>query len=204
MNGDLRILPYGEHALLVELAADEVITLRDELVGTSGVAELIPAARTLLVTFDPRATTVTAVTAAIGTAHSAPTPTRSRGRLVTLPARYDGPDLEAVAAFAGCGSSEVIRRHAEPEYTVAFCGFAPGFAYLSGLDPTLRMPRLDRPRTRVPTGSIGVAGEFTAVYPRASPGGWRLLGRTFATLWDLEADPPTTLTPGTRVRFEPQ
>jgi KipI family sensor histidine kinase inhibitor len=116
--------------------------------------------------------------------------------------RYDGPDLAAVAERAGRPEAEVIARHTAGDYRVAFCGFAPGFAYLTGLDPSLHVPRLARPRTRVPAGSVGIAGEYTAAYPRPSPGGWHLLGRTDADLWDLARAEPALLTPGTRVRFE--
>ena len=113
------------------------------------------------------------------------------------------PDLPAVAAETGLTHDEVIGRHARGRYVVAFCGFAPGFAYLTGLDPQLHVPRLSEPRTRVPAGAVGIADEFTGVYPRPSPGGWRLLGRTAATLWDVERKPPALLVPGARVRFRP-
>jgi KipI family sensor histidine kinase inhibitor len=101
----------------------------------------------------------------------------------------------------GLGVDDLIRRHSAMRYRVAFCGFAPGFAYLSGLDPALHVPRLAEPRTAVPAGSVAIAGEFTAVYPRRSPGGWRLLGTSQAQLWQLDRDPPSLLTPGTAVRF---
>ncbi len=101
-------------------------------------------------------------------------------------------------------ADELVARHSEPRYVVAFCGFAPGFAYLSGLDERLHVARRAEPRTRVPAGSVGIAGEFTGVYPRASPGGWRLLGRTDADLWNLARTPPALLVPGTRVRFRPR
>ena len=114
---------------------------------------------------------------------------------------YDGPDLAAVAADTGLTVAEVIARHTAPAYTVGFIGFAPGFAYLIGLDPVLHVPRHASPRTRVPAGSVGIAGEFTGVYPRASPGGWQLLGRTNAALWDLARERPALLEPGVAVRF---
>ena len=117
---------------------------------------------------------------------------------------YDGEDLDRVAADAGTTTTDVVERHTARELTVAFGGFAPGFAYLAGLDPALCQPRLERPRERIPSGSVGVAGEFSGVYPRASPGGWRLLGRLTddaPTLFDPERDPPALLLPGTRVRF---
>jgi KipI family sensor histidine kinase inhibitor len=126
------------------------------------------------------------------------------GAVVELPVRYDGADLIPLAAELGCSPEALLQRHAAGEYTVAFCGFAPGFAYLSGLDPALHVPRLASPRTAVPAGSVAIAGEYTGVYPRSSPGGWRLLGRTDAVLWDLDREPPALLTPGTRVRFVPR
>jgi KipI family sensor histidine kinase inhibitor len=125
------------------------------------------------------------------------------GPLVELPVRYDGADLADTASRLGMAPAELVRRHAAAEYRVAFCGFAPGFGYLTGLPPELHVPRLSTPRTRVPAGSVGLAGEFCGVYPRESPGGWRLLGRTDAVLWDAEREPAALLAPGTRVRFRP-
>jgi KipI family sensor histidine kinase inhibitor len=126
---------------------------------------------------------------------------RADGPLVEVPVSYDGEDLDDVASLAGISREEVARRHLAGEYVAAFCGFAPGFAYLDGLDPALRVARRDSPRTRVPAGSVAIADRFAAVYPRESPGGWQLLGRTSLSLWDVAADPPARLVPGTRVRF---
>ncbi|TDD41232.1 allophanate hydrolase subunit 1 [Nonomuraea terrae] len=125
------------------------------------------------------------------------------GPVVTIPVVYDGADLESVAGLAGLPVEEVIARHTGRELVVGWLGFAPGFAYLTGLDPVLHMPRLDTPRTSVPAGSVAVAGPYSAVYPAASPGGWRLLGRTSTPVWDVSADPPSLFRPGMRVRFEP-
>lgn len=123
------------------------------------------------------------------------------GREVEVPVVYDGPDLDAVAQHCGLEPDEVVRRHVGSRWTVAFAGFAPGFAYLSGGDPRLEVPRLERPRPRVEAGSVGLAGRFSGVYPRPSPGGWRLIGRTDAPLWDLDRDDPALLHPGDLVRF---
>jgi KipI family sensor histidine kinase inhibitor len=124
------------------------------------------------------------------------------GPVVTIPVVYDGADLESVAGLAGLPVEEVVARHTGRELVVGWLGFAPGFAYLTGLDPVLHMPRLDTPRTSVPAGSVAVAGPYSAVYPTASPGGWRLLGRTSMRVWDVRADPPSLFRPGMRVRFE--
>jgi KipI family sensor histidine kinase inhibitor len=199
----LYLLPYGERAVLVEVA-DPATLLRLSTIAdhAAGVLETVPAARTLLVRFDPLVTSAAAIGAAIES-HVSDPPGPPAGEPVELTVHYDGPDLAGVATEVGISVEALVRRHSGADYTVAFCGFAPGFAYLSGLDPALHVGRLAEPRTGVPAGSVGVAGEFTGVYPRSSPGGWRLLGRTDAPLWDTTREPPALLTPGTRVRFRP-
>ncbi|MDQ1722114.1 MAG: hypothetical protein QOI26_1848 [Pseudonocardiales bacterium] len=203
------LLPYGQSAVLVELAASrDVLPLRNALLAQRNPAVLavVPAARTVLVEFDPGAIAVAelqglvhaCMTAPAGSATSAAGPPEPA---VELAVRYDGADLESVAQQCGLPVPEVIRRHCAAEYTVQFCGFAPGFGYLSGLDPALRLPRLASPRPAVPAGSVAVAGEFTGVYPRSSPGGWLLLGRTDAVLFDLDRQPPALLRPGVAVRL---
>ncbi|MEV6873865.1 allophanate hydrolase subunit 1 [Amycolatopsis sp. NPDC051128] len=160
-----------------------------------GVVDLVPGARSLLVVGDVAA--VRALLADADLTH----PPAGEPREVTLDVRYDGDDLSLVAEDAGVSTDAVVSLHTEAVYTVAFTGFAPGFGYLTGLPAPLRQPRLESPRTRVPAGSVGLAGEFTGVYPRESPGGWRLLGHTSATLFDPHADPPALFAPGDRVRF---
>src|SRR6266508_2649229 len=118
-----------------------------------------------------------------------------------LPTTYDGADLALVAEHWGVSPAEVVRRHTATEFRVAFCGFAPGFGYLTGLPEELAVPRLDTPRARVPAGSVGLAGRYCGVYPSPSPGGWLLIGRTSVRLFDVDEDPPALLAPGTRVRF---
>jgi biotin-dependent carboxylase-like uncharacterized protein len=122
-------------------------------------------------------------------------------REVEIPVSYDGPDLALVADLTGLSPADVVAAHTGTPWTVAFGGFAPGFAYLVGGDPRLTVPRKTTPRTRVPAGAVGLAGEFSGIYPTSSPGGWQLLGRTDVVLFDPDADPPALLTPGTRVRF---
>jgi KipI family sensor histidine kinase inhibitor len=199
----MRLLPYGETAYLVELPdLADVIGYAGAVreASPAGVVDVVPAARTVLVTFDPALTTAEAMASALTSTTYEPR-LAGVGPLVELAVRYDGVDLRDVAAVAGLPEAEVIRRHTAREYVVAFCGFAPGFAYCAGGDPALFVPRLPTPRSHVPEGSVAVAGEWTGVYPRSSPGGWRLLGRTDAPLWDLDRDPPALLKPGTRVRF---
>ncbi|HEX8079071.1 MAG TPA: allophanate hydrolase subunit 1 [Jatrophihabitans sp.] len=200
------LLPYGQSAVLVELAAvRDVLPLRDALIAQRhpAVLAVVPAARTVLVEFDPDVAPVTELHTLIRHCASAPADTAARRSepAVELAVRYDGADLESVARECGMGVEEVIRRHCAADYTVQFCGFAPGFGYLSGLDPALRLPRLASPRAAVPAGSVAIAGEFTGVYPRSSPGGWRLLGRTDAVLFDLDRRPPALLRPGLAVRL---
>jgi KipI family sensor histidine kinase inhibitor len=123
---------------------------------------------------------------------------------VSLPVRYDGPDLDEVARLTRLSTSEIVSLHTETEFTVAFTGFAPGFAYLTGLPDVLRVPRREAPRTRVPAGSVALGGPYAGVYPRESPGGWQLLGRLAGSapaLWDEMRESPALLRPGMRVRF---
>jgi KipI family sensor histidine kinase inhibitor len=159
-----------------------------------GVVELVPAARTVLVEGDPLPDLVPLLA-------DLQVREEPAGPEVEIPVAYDGPDLAEVAELAGIDQDEVVRRHAAAHYTVAFCGFAPGFGYLTGLPAELHLPRRTTPRTAVEAGSVGIAGEFAGVYPRRSPGGWQLLGRTDAVLWDADRDPPALLAPGTKVRF---
>lgn len=120
-----------------------------------------------------------------------------------LPAVYDGPDLPHVAASVGLSVEDVVRRHSAVTYRAAFSGFAPGFAYLSGTDPLLHLPRRETPRTAVPAGSLAIADGWTAVYPRRTPGGWHLVGTVDVPVFDLRREPPALLGPGCRVRFVP-
>lgn len=194
----MRLLPYGPAATLVEFdTLDDVVAAADawRAAAITGVVELVPAARTILIrhdeTFD-----VGALRQPIGgvAAHD-------DRPVVSLDVTYDGADLAAVAAASSMSVDDVIALHSGATYTVAFCGFMPGFAYMVGLPAALVLPRRATPRTRVPAGSVAIAGEFAGVYPRESPGGWHLLGRTVTVLWDDDRDPPALLPPGTTVRF---
>lgn len=194
--------PCGPTAWLVE--TDDVLGYAAAVragAAASGLTlvDVVPAARTVLVTLAERRQ-LSAAAAWLRTLHPTAVTARSTA-IVEVPVRYDGEDLDPVAAATGLTVADVVRRHAAGEYVSAFCGFAPGFAYLTGLDPALVLPRRATPRTRVPAGAVAIAAEYTAVYPSVSPGGWHLLGRTDLTLWDLDRDPPARLAPGTRVRF---
>jgi KipI family sensor histidine kinase inhibitor len=170
-----------------------------------GVRDVVPGYRTVLVTVSG-AGRLPAVRAALPVLDRPPAPGPSgaaaeAARTVELPVVYDGEDLPEVARITGLSEAEVVRRHTAPDYLVAFLGFSAGFPYLVGLDPSLHVPRRATPRTAVPAGSVGLAGEQTGVYPRATPGGWQLLGRTSAQLFDADRDPPALLAAGDRLRF---
>ena len=199
----MRLLPVNLDAILVELAdLDETLALFDALEADpiEGVTELVPAARTILVHFlpwvCPRPRLVAGIAARQGRQGQA-----RQGTLVRIPVRYDGEDLVEMADHLGLSVEELVRRHAASVWQVAFTGFAPGFAYLSGGDPVFNVPRRASPRTRIPAGSVGLAGTFSAVYPRATPGGWQLIGTTDVPMWDLTRTPPALLQPGQRVQF---
>lgn len=208
MRGTEGIRRSGEHALLVETGSLALSHRLDGLLRArrpAGVTEIVPGPGTLLVVAPGgdlgRLAGLLAELLAAARARPADE-AGGAGEVVTIPVVYDGADLASVAELAGLTVDEVIARHTATELVVGWLGFAPGFAYLTGLDPVLRVPRLRTPRTCVPAGSVAVAGPYSAVYPSASPGGWRLIGRTEARVWDVTADPPSVLRPGTRVRFE--
>ncbi|EYT57821.1 urea amidolyase family protein [Microbacterium sp. UCD-TDU] len=198
----MRIRTASDHALLVEADdLDQAMRLNLAWEGVPGIVERIPGARTVLVRFDPLRVSASDLATAlaatpIDTAHLPGT-----GE-VTVPVRYDGEDLEEAASLLGVTAEELVNRHLAAHWRVAFSGFAPGFGYVVSSDPLFDVPRRASPRTRVPAGSVALAGEFTGVYPRESPGGWQLIGRTDAAMWDIDRDPPALLSPGTAVRFE--
>jgi KipI family sensor histidine kinase inhibitor len=166
------------------------------------VDDLVPAARTLLVVARPTTDLDELGRVLVRTAgRASPAAVNAEQRAVEIPVRYDGPDLHEVAGLTGLTPDEVIAAHTGSAWRVGFGGFAPGFAYLVGGDPRLSVARRAEPRTRVPAGSVGLAGEFSGIYPRESPGGWQLIGSTDVVLWDAERRPPALLAPGTTVHF---
>ena len=202
---DLRVLDYGDHALLLECESTaDVLTWTAALrkADLRGVTDIVPASRTVMVKVDgarylpatrQRIEKLTVVSDgdifAPGTAD------------IVIAVVYDGADLDEVGRITGLGAAGVVTAHTGAPWRVAFGGFVPGFAYLVGGDPRLEVPRREQPRTRVPAGSVALAGEFSGLYPRETPGGWQLIGRTDATLWDIDREQPALLTAGMTVRF---
>jgi KipI family sensor histidine kinase inhibitor len=209
-----RILPVGESAFTVEFGGqlDELLNqpvhALDAMLSARpfpGLVETVPTYRSLLVTYEPLIASDTAVHRALESAlESLSVDSTPEGRLVQLPVRYGGefgPDLDGVANHCGLTAAEVIRLHTEPVYRVAMLGFAPGFAYLFGLDARLATPRLATPRLKVEPGSVGIAGPQTGVYALSTPGGWRIIGRATVILFDPKRDEPFMLNAGDRVKF---
>ncbi|MBB5982508.1 5-oxoprolinase subunit B family protein [Kribbella solani] len=195
----MRLLPAGDRAVLVELGnLDEVLGYYAALTADppAEVIDIVPAAHTVLVT-------TSGPLGALSQALRAVTPagtTQVAGDLIEIPVTYDGADLDDVARLLGCSVSEVVARHTGDEWTVAFCGFSPGFGYLTSAG-TWNLPRRESPRTKVPVGAVALAGEFSGVYPRESPGGWQLIGRTTVRIFDQDREPAALFHPGRRVRF---
>lgn len=197
----MRILTASDSALLVE-ADDLEQAMRLNLAWSDvpGVLERIPGARTVLVRFDPHRTSAAALAETLAATEVDAAALPDAGE-VTIPVRYDGEDLDEVAALLDVSAEELVARHLAADWRVAFSGFAPGFGYAVSGDPLFDVPRRPSPRTRVPAGSVALAGAFSGVYPRESPGGWQLIGRTALEMWDIDRDPPALLAPGRRVRF---
>ncbi|QFY62518.1 carboxyltransferase domain-containing protein (plasmid) [Rhizobium grahamii] len=198
-----RILPAGSDAFLVELEdLDATLSLMDSLLARQpvGVLELIPGARTVMVRFDPFSTSRLELTDFIRGLDLSRGSARA-GKSIDIPVVYDGEDLQDVADLLGWSIDELVRRHTEATYTVAFTGFAPGFAYMTCDDPEIEVPRRKSPRVKIPAGSVAIAGKFGGIYPSDSPGGWQLLGRTPLAMWDTTRNPAALLSPGDTVRF---
>jgi len=196
----------GDRGLLVELAGhDEVHRVAAAARERFGdvLADVVAGHRTVLLAWAAPPADLAVAEALVDAAPAAPPAASPSPDPLTVPVVYDGPDLDAVAAHCGLSREEVARRHAAASYRVAFVGFAPGFGYLVGGDPALHVRRRDEPRERVPAGAVALAGEYSAVYPSASPGGWQLVGRTDLRMFDPAREPPALLEPGSAVRFRP-
>lgn len=199
----MRFLPVSLTTILVELQnLDETLALFAALTANpvEGVVEMVPAARTVMIRFRPDEISAQQLAARIALYDIGNRPDII-GETVEIPVHYDGEDLADVAELTGLSVEEVILRHTQSTFTVAFCGFAPGFGYLVGGDPALHVPRRKSPRTRIPAGSVALAGEFSGVYPQNSPGGWQIIGTTPEKMWDLGRMPPALFQPGYTVRF---
>lgn len=200
-----QVRPFGDRALLAEVGdTDEVLALAASIDAARWpeVVDVVPAERTVLVVTRPGAdlsALAQRLAAVRGVRTAGPEP--ETAEVVTVPVHYDGPDLAEVAALTGLSERAVVAAHVGSSWRVAFTGFTPGFGYLVGGDRRLRVPRRDRPRTAVPAGAVGLADAYSGIYPRSSPGGWQLIGRTEAPLWRIDRDPPALLRPGGRVRF---
>ncbi len=191
----MRMLPCGDHAVLLDCETlDEAqgwfAALHDD-------TEAVLGARTVLLRGNP-----SALRALVQHTEPQDAAATGTGDEIEISVVYDGSDLSDVATITGLSEDEVVAAHTGTSWTVAFGGFAPGFVYLVGGDERLAVPRRDSPRASVPAGSVGLAGEFSGIYPRSSPGGWQLIGRTDAVMFDVDRDPPALLAPGARVRFE--
>ncbi|WP_144434532.1 5-oxoprolinase subunit B family protein, partial [Pseudomonas syringae] len=198
----MRFLPVNLDVLLVELKdLDETLALFDALTAEpiAGVEEIVPAARTLLIQFRPSTIERQALVNRIA-GQDLSQRREGEHRRVEIPVHYNGEDLDEVATLLNISRAEVIQRHTAHDYSVAFCGFAPGFAYLTG-GAGFQVPRRQTPRTRIPAGAVALAGDFSGVYPKASPGGWQIIGVTPLQMWDLSRAEPALLRPGYKVRF---
>jgi len=200
-----KVMRYGDKAWLAEVSAEQVRPLSLYAAHLAGVDEVVPAAATVLVRLAASASPIqieeTAQALADFDASSTVVAPLDEPHSHLIEVIYDGADLAEIAQQSAMSVEAVIDAHMAGQYRVAFCGFSPGFAYLTGLDPRLHVPRRSSPRTTVPAGSVAIASEYTAIYPRTSPGGWLLLGCTQQTMWDLQRDEPALLKPGDTVRF---
>jgi KipI family sensor histidine kinase inhibitor len=198
-----KLTPYGERGLLVEVdGLDEVAMWAAAIRGAAipGVVDVVPAAKSVLLHLAAELTPPRAARLVSGL-DPQPVQGDEDSAPVEIPVTYDGPDLAEVSRQTGLAPAQVVRAHLDSRWRVGFAGFVPGFAYLVGGDPRLAVSRRPSPRTRVPGGSVGLAAGYSAVYPRASPGGWQLIARTDLELWEIQREPPTLLLPGRAVRF---
>lgn len=209
----VKCAPLGDSAIIVTLGGSVDRELNSRVhacvrhvarAAWPEVIDIVPAYSSFAVHYDPLRLTSAEITDRVrAVLHDVPgEDPATEGSLVTIPVRYDGPDLEAVADATKLSLEKVIALHSAALYHVYMMGFAPGFAYLGDLDPALHLSRHATPRTRVPRGSVGIAGAQTAVYPVETPGGWHLIGTTDLVLFDAQRDPPALLHSGDRVKFE--
>ena len=206
-----RFLPAGDSSLVIELGdeiSDEcnekVVSLSKELSTIKGISEILPTYRSLLVCYDPSVTDFDAIKTEALEMLKALKISKMGGRTVEVPVCYGGdfgPDLRFVAEHNGLSEEEVIEMHSSRSYRVFMLGFLPGFPYLGGMDERIAAPRLEKPRTRIPAGSVGIAGKQTGIYPLESPGGWRIIGRTPFRLYDPDAENPVPIRAGDTIRF---
>ena len=213
-----RVVPAGDSAILIELGSEVdpeissmVFALTDliKVAGLNSDLEVLPTYRSVLVYYDPLVCSYAEMFDAVNGAVEGlvePINVNSSLKIVEIPVVYggdDGPDLHFVADHAGITEDAVIELHSRTDYRVYMLGFSPGFPYLGGLDERIAAPRLKTPRVLVPAGSVGIAESQTGVYPNAGPGGWRIIGRTSVTLFDVNSSTPSLITPATKVRFIP-
>lgn len=209
LSGDTMMLVELEHAI-DPMTNRRVIALAERLQARLGnrVRDIVPAYCSVGIHFDPLTTDLAALQGVIEreAAQDVVASRRNDRGVVEIAVRYggtDGPDLQSVAEWAQCSPEEVIERHSSRTYRVYMLGFVPGFSYMGRVDERIAAPRRRVPRDRVPAGSVGIAGEQTGVYPIATPGGWQLIGRTDAVMFDASRSRPSLLQPGDEVRFVP-
>jgi inhibitor of KinA len=208
------MLPAGDTALTVEFGEgidaavnDRVLAFADQVAASDikGLIEVVPTYRSATVYLDPLVADVEPLAERIAEMARATARRRSHpGQLIEIPVAYGGefgPDLEAVAGYAKVSPGEVIALHTSIDYRCFMLGFSPGFPYLGTVPEAIAMPRLAEPRARVPAGSVGIAGRQTGIYPQATPGGWRVIGRTPTCLYDPARSQPFLIEPGDHVRF---
>jgi inhibitor of KinA len=212
---DYRLVPAGDSAVIVEFEdrIDAAINARAvrlaavvRAAAIAGVRDVVPTFRSVAVYFDPLKTDLIALSRRLNDEARQPAEESSVASVVRIPVKYggaSGPDLAAVARFAGLSEAEVVAIHSDRTYRVFMLGFVPGFAYLGTVDPRIAAPRRPMPRIRVPAGSVGIAGVQTGIYPSETPGGWQLVGRTSATPFDRSRADPFLLKAGDNVRFYP-
>ncbi len=204
MTERLAVRPAGDGGFLIEVADNarvHILAAAARAEFGERLEDVVPGEQTLLLTWRGRPPLPADLADRLGALVLA-RPPEADARQVTIAVRYDGDDLQAVAAAAELSVEAVIDLHRQATYTVAFMGFSPGFAYMTGVDPRLQLPRREEPRARVPAGSVAIASTYAAVYPTSGPGGWHLLGHTDVTLFDPDREPPALLEPGIRVVFE--